>query len=78
MPESGRKRYDNPSGCSAATSVTSTRAAGESTLAITGAASSGMEKAMEAISWRPADLDAARREAEQAGTLVLIDFFSPT
>jgi hypothetical protein len=33
---------------------------------------------MEAISWRPADLDATCREAEQAGTLVLVDFFSPT
>jgi hypothetical protein len=33
---------------------------------------------MEAISWRPADLDAGGREAEQAGTLVLVDFFSPT
>lgn len=38
----------------------------------------GMENAVEAISWRPADLDAARREADQAGTLVLVDFFSPT
>jgi hypothetical protein len=38
----------------------------------------GTEKAMETISWRPADVDAARREAEQAGTLVLVDFFSPT
>jgi hypothetical protein len=33
---------------------------------------------MEALPWRSADLDAARREAEQAGTLVLVDFFSPT
>ena len=38
----------------------------------------GTENAVEAISWRPADLDAARREADQAGTLVLVDFFSPT
>jgi hypothetical protein len=33
---------------------------------------------MEAISWQPADLDVACRQAEQAGTLVLVDFFSPT
>ena len=33
---------------------------------------------VEAIPWRPADLAAAFREADQAGTLVLLDFFSPT
>jgi hypothetical protein len=33
---------------------------------------------METIPWRPADLAAAFREAEQAGALVLLDFFSPT
>jgi hypothetical protein len=33
---------------------------------------------VEAIPWRPADLAAACREAEQADTLVLVDFFSPT
>jgi hypothetical protein len=33
---------------------------------------------METIRWRPADLDAAYQEARTAGTLVLVDFFSPT
>jgi hypothetical protein len=33
---------------------------------------------METIRWRPADLDAASQEAREAGTLVLVDFFSPT
>jgi hypothetical protein len=33
---------------------------------------------METIRWRPADLDAACQEAQAAGTLVLVDFFSPT
>jgi hypothetical protein len=33
---------------------------------------------METIRWRPADLEAARQEAGVAGTLVLVDFFSPT
>jgi hypothetical protein len=33
---------------------------------------------VETISWRPADLDAAQQEAQAAGKLVLVDFFSPT
>jgi len=33
---------------------------------------------METIRWRPADLEAACQEAGVAGTLVLMDFFSPT
>jgi hypothetical protein len=33
---------------------------------------------METIRWRSADLDAAYQEAQAAGTLVLVDFFSPT
>jgi hypothetical protein len=33
---------------------------------------------MEEIPWRPADLDAACAEAQAAGMLVLVDFFSPT
>ncbi len=33
---------------------------------------------MEAISWRPPDLTAAGSEAQAAGKLVLVDFFSPT
>jgi hypothetical protein len=33
---------------------------------------------METIPWGPADVTAACREAEQAGKLVLVDFFSPT
>lgn len=30
------------------------------------------------IDWRPADLDAARSEAETTAKLILIDFYSPT
>jgi hypothetical protein len=33
---------------------------------------------METIRWRAADLEAACQEAGVAGTLVLVDFFSPT
>jgi hypothetical protein len=33
---------------------------------------------MQTIQWLPADLDAACEEARAAGTLVLVDFFSPT
>jgi hypothetical protein len=33
---------------------------------------------MEAIAWRPPDLAAACDEAQAAGNLVLVDFFSPT
>lgn len=33
---------------------------------------------MESIPWRPADIDAACGEAQTAGTLVLVEFFSPT
>jgi hypothetical protein len=30
------------------------------------------------IAWRAPDLDAARKEADGSGLLVLVDFFSPT
>jgi hypothetical protein len=33
---------------------------------------------METIDWRRAGLDAACREAGEAGKFVLLDFFSPT
>jgi len=33
---------------------------------------------MEMIQWRSADLRAAGQEAQAAGLLVLVDFFSPT
>ena len=51
---------------------------GERTLVPDSPVSTRRENSMEAIPWRPADLAAACSEAETAGKLVLVDFFSPT